>query len=154
MQQTLEPILKEHSFFAGLRPEHMALVVGCASNVKFEAGSFIFREGEEANQFYIVREGRVAIEMVASRRRGITIETLGRDDVLGWSWLVSPYKWHFNARVVDATRAIALDAKCLREKCLQDHELGYELLSRVLHVIEQRLQATRMQLLDVYSAQS
>jgi len=73
--------------------------------------------------------------------------------VLGWSWLVSPYRWHFSARVVEETRAIALDAKCLRGKCETDHELGYELLNRVLHVVEQRLQSTRMQLLDVYSVQ-
>jgi CRP/FNR family cyclic AMP-dependent transcriptional regulator len=148
--QTLEPILAGYTFFEGLRPEHMALLVGCASNVRFEAGSYIFREGEEANQFYVVREGKVAIEIAKSKRKVITIETLGRDDVLGWSWLVSPYRWHFNARVVEPSRAIALDAKCLRMKCEQDHELGYELLSRVLHVVEQRLQATRMQLLDVY----
>ena len=150
--QTLEPILAEHTFFEGLRPDHIALIVGCASNIKFEAGRYIFREGEEANQFFIIREGMVAIELHESRRKVITIETIGRDDVLGWSWLVSPYRWHFNARVVEATRAIALDAKCLRTKCETDRELGYELLNRVLHVVEQRLQATRMQLLDLYSA--
>jgi CRP/FNR family transcriptional regulator, cyclic AMP receptor protein len=71
--------------------------------------------------------------------------------VLGWSWLVAPYRWHFDARVVEATRAIALDAKCLRSKCEQDHELGFELLNRVLQVVEQRLQSARMQLLDVYA---
>jgi CRP-like cAMP-binding protein len=151
--QTLEPILAGHSFFEGLRPEHMALLVGCASNVKFEAGTYIFREGEEANQFYIVREGRVAIEIAESKRKVITIETLGRDDVLGWSWMVSPYRWHFSGRAVEPTRAIALDAKCLRMKSEQDHELGYELLNRVLNVVEQRLRATRVQLLDVYGTQ-
>jgi CRP/FNR family cyclic AMP-dependent transcriptional regulator len=98
--QTLEPILAEHSFFEGLRPDHIALIVGCASNVKLEAGRYIFREGEEANQFFVIREGMVAIELHESRRKVITIETIGRDDVLGWSWLVSPYRWHFNARVV------------------------------------------------------
>jgi CRP/FNR family cyclic AMP-dependent transcriptional regulator len=151
---TLERILAEHSFFAGLTSEHMKLLVGCASNVKFEEGSYIFRQDEEANQFYIIREGLVAIEIPESRRKSITIETLGRDDVLGWSWLVSPYRWHFNARVVETTRAITLDAKCLRGKCEQDHELGFELLSRVLHVVEQRLRSTRMQLINVYGAET
>jgi CRP/FNR family cyclic AMP-dependent transcriptional regulator len=152
--QTLEPILAEHSFFEGLRPEHMALLVGCASNVRFGAGSFIFREGEEADRFFIIREGKVAIEIPAGRRKTITIETLGPDDVLGWSWMVSPYRWRFTARVVEATRAIALDAACLRGKCQADHELGYEMLNRVLQVVEQRLQATRMQLIDVYGESS
>jgi CRP/FNR family transcriptional regulator, cyclic AMP receptor protein len=148
--QTLEPILTEHAFLKGLGHAHLQLLIGCASNVKFTAGDHIFREGEEANYFYILREGKVAIEIPAGHRHGITIETIGSGDVLGWSWLVAPYRWRFDARVVEPTRAIALDAKCLRGKCERNHELGFELLNRVLQVVEQRLQAARMQLLDVY----
>lgn len=149
---SLDVILAEHPFFKGLRPSHIQQITGCASNVKFGAGEYIFREGEEANHFYVLREGRVAIEIPASKHRSITIETLDPGDVLGWSWLVSPYRWHFDARVVDPTRAIALDAKCLRAKCEQDHALGYQLVSRTLHVVEQRLKAARMQLLDLYGS--
>jgi CRP-like cAMP-binding protein len=151
--QTLEPILAEHSFLKGLRHEHLQLLIGCASNVKFAPGDYVCREGEEANHFYILREGRVAIEIPAGHRHGIIIETIGPDDVLGWSWVVAPYRWRFDALVVEPTRAIALDAKCLRGKCEKDHELGFELLNRVLQVIEQRLNATRMQLLDMYGGQ-
>jgi hypothetical protein len=75
---------------------------------------------------------------------------LGEGEILGWSWLIPPYNWHFDARAVELTRAIALDGKCLRNKCEQDHDLGYELLKRFAHIMEQRLQATRLQLLDVY----
>jgi CRP-like cAMP-binding protein len=70
--------------------------------------------------------------------------------VLGWSWLFPPYRWHFDARALELTRAIALDGKCLREKCEEDHDLGYELVKRVAQIIMERLQATRLQLLDVY----
>ncbi len=151
--QTLEPILAEHAFLKGLRHEHVHLLIGCASNVKFAAGDHIFREGAEANHFYILREGKVAIEIPAGHRHGIIIETIGAGDVLGWSWLVAPYRWRFDARVIEPTPAIALDAKCLRAKCEQDHELGFELLNRVLQVVEQRLQSTRMQLLDMYGGE-
>jgi CRP/FNR family cyclic AMP-dependent transcriptional regulator len=151
--QTLEPILADHPFLKGLRHEHVQLLVGCASNVKFADGDFIFREGEEANHFYILREGKVAIEIPAGHRHGIVIETIGAGEVLGWSWVVAPYRWRFDARVTEATRAVALDAKCLRGKCQQDHELGFELLNRVLQVIEQRLHSTRMQLLDIYGGE-
>lgn len=152
--ETLERILSEHPFLKGLAPEYIQLIVGCAANVRFDAGEFIFREGEEANQFYVIRQGRVALSLFAPERGAIVIETLGEGDILGWSWLVPPYHWRFNAQAVELTRAIALDGKCLRAKCESDHDLGFELLKRFAHIIEQRLQATRLQLLDVYGARS
>ncbi len=152
--ETLERILAEHPFFAGLDARHIQLIVGCATNVRFDAGQFIFREGEEANEFYVIRHGKVALEIFVPGRGPVTIQTLGEGEILGWSWLIPPYHWHFNARAIELTRAIALDGKCLRAKCEDDHDLGYELLKRFAHIVEQRLQATRLQLLDVYGVHS
>ena len=153
MQETLEHILGTQPFLEGLPEEYLQLLVGCASNVRFAPGAFIFREGEEAGQIYLLRDGRVALEIFAPQCPPIVVDTLEKEDVLGWSWLVAPYVWRFNARVVETTRAIALDGKCLRMKCEQDHHLGYDLLKRFTQIMDQRLQATRLQLLDVYSAQ-
>ena len=148
--ETLEPILAEHPFLKGLEPRFIQLIVGCASNLRFNAGEFLFREGQEASQFYIIRHGKVAIELGAAQRGVINIQTLGEGEILGWSWLIPPYSWHFDARAVELTRVIALDGKCLRAKCEEDHQLGYEFLKRFLHIIAQRLEATRLQLLDLY----
>ncbi|MDW8105819.1 MAG: cyclic nucleotide-binding domain-containing protein, partial [Armatimonadota bacterium] len=148
--RTLESILAEHPFFAGLEPRYVQVIAGCASNVVFEEGRIIFREGEEADRFYLIREGRVALEVHAAGIGTLTIQTLDAGDILGWSWLVPPYRWHFDARAIEQTRAIALDGECLRRKCEEDHDLGYELLKRFAEIITQRLQATRLQLLDVY----
>ena len=148
--QTLEPYLTEHPFLKGLDPRHLNIIVGCASNVSFDAEQYILREGDEATNFYIIHQGKVALEIFTSDRGPITIQTIGEGDVLGWSWLIPPYQWHYDARVIEPTSAIALDAKCLRIKCEEDHDLGYELLKRFAHVITQRLEATRLQLLDVY----
>ena len=148
--ENLEQILAEHSFLQGLESHYLDLIVGCASNVRFDAGQFIFHEGEEANQFYIIRHGKVALEIFSPERGAIEIDTLEEGDVLGWSWLIPPYHWLFDARAVELTRAIALDGKCLRNKCEEDHDLGYQLLKRFAHIVEQRLQSTRLQLLDVY----
>ena len=148
--QTLEPYLAEHPFLKGLDPHHLKIIVGCASNVRFDAGQYILREGEEANNFYIIRHGIVAVELFAAERGTITIQTIGEGEILGWSWLIPPYRWRFDAKAVELTRAIALDGKCLRNKCEQDHDLGYELLKRFVHIITSRLDATRLQLLDVY----
>lgn len=148
--KTLEPYMAEHPFLKNLEPQHLKILVGCASNVRFDAGQFILREGEEANNFYIIRHGKVSLEIFTPDRGPITIQTIGEGEVLGWSWLIPPYHWHYDARALELTRAIALDGKCLRMKCEQDHDLGYELLKRFAHIITRRLEATRIQLLDVY----
>ncbi len=150
--RTLEPYLAEHPFLKGLDHRFLEILVGCASNVRFDAGQFVFREGSEANNFYIIRHGKVSVEVFAAGRGSITIQTIGEGDILGWSWLIPPYNWRFDAKAIELTRAIALDGKCLREKCERDHDLGYELLKRFSHIIAQRLEATRLQLLDIYGA--
>ena len=151
--ETLEPILAGHPFFKDIDPAYLKTLAGCASNVRFQSGAVIFREGEEANQFFLVREGRIAIETFIEGRGPITIQTLSAGEILGWSWLVPPYHFRFDARAVEAVRAIALDGKCLRGKCDADPRLGYELLKRFATVITARLEATRLQVLDVYGAQ-
>jgi CRP/FNR family transcriptional regulator, cyclic AMP receptor protein len=148
--ETLEPILAEHPFARDLDKRYLDLLVGCAANMRFDPGEFLFREGEEANQFYLIREGVVAIEVFAGPAGQLTVTTIGAGEVLGWSWLFPPYRWKFDARATELTRAIALDAKCLRTKCEADHDLGYELLKRFAYMVEQRLDATRLQLLNIY----
>ena len=149
--ETLERIVAEHPFFAGLDGGFTSLMVGCASNVRFKAGTYILKEGTAANTFYLIREGKVALEVRAPQHEPIVISTLDVGDILGWSWLLSPFQWKFHARAVDDVRAIALDGKCLRTKCEENHDLGYEVLKRFARIIEQRLDATRLQLLDVYA---
>jgi CRP-like cAMP-binding protein len=147
---TLEPILAKHPFFQDLDSEYLKLVVGCAANVLFQPGQVIFRMGDEADRFYLIRRGKVAIELSAQPRGTITILTLGEGDTLGWSWLIPPYRSRFNARANEQTLAIGMDGQCLRKKCAADHHLGYELLSRVAPILVDRLEATGIQLLDLY----
>jgi CRP/FNR family transcriptional regulator, cyclic AMP receptor protein len=150
--ENLERILLEHPFFSGMLPEHLRLLVSCASNARFDADQFILREGDEANEFYLIRHGKVALQVYAPEQGALTIETLGEGEILGWSWLVPPYRWKFDARALELTRAIALDGKCLREKSETDYHLGYELLKRFAQVVVDRLQTARLQLLNVYEA--
>ncbi|MGB7590169.1 MAG: cyclic nucleotide-binding domain-containing protein [Terriglobia bacterium] len=148
--ETLERILSEHPFLNDFPDRHLELVVGCASNVRLEAGQFIFHEGEEANTFYLIRQGKVALQIFSERRGPLTVLTLGEGEILGWSWLFPPYRWKFSARTLEPTRVFAIDGQCLRAKAEQDHELGYELLKRFAYVVEARLEAMRLQLINVY----
>jgi CRP-like cAMP-binding protein len=136
--------------FAGLSPEHLELIAGCARNVGFEAGGLLFREGDAAETFLLVRRGRVALEQHTPERGPILIETVEPGEVVGWSWLFDPYRWHLDARAVEDVRAVEFDGACLRGKCEDDKELGYELMSRFAQVIIDRLQHTRLRLLDIY----
>src|SRR5690242_10963572 len=102
--ETLERILSAHPFFEQLDRRYHPLLTGCASNVRFHAGDYIFHEGEDADKFYLIREGKVALEVDAPRRQPIAVHTLSEGEVLGWSWLIPPYKWHFNAHVVEPVR--------------------------------------------------
>src|SRR5208337_1333897 len=133
--ETLERIIAEHPFFAGLDDNFTRLMVSCASNVRFKAGTYILKEGDPANTFYLIREGKVAVEVFAPQRKPIIVSTLSVGEILGWSWLLPPFQWKFHARAVDDVRAIALDGKCLRTKCEENHDLGYEVLKRFAQIM-------------------
>ena len=151
--ENLGRVISEHPFCKGLEPDYVDLLTSCASNVLFDKGHHLFREGGEANQFYLIREGKVSLEVLASQDPLLTVETVEAGEVLGWCWLVPPYRWRFGARAVEPVRAIAVNGKCLRAKCEKNSHLGYELLKRSVEIVGQRLGATRFRLLDLYSAE-
>jgi CRP/FNR family cyclic AMP-dependent transcriptional regulator len=148
----LERIVKEHPFFSGLEKGFCQLVCGCAKNVRFEAGHYLFHDGEPANELYLLRHGRVALEVAVPGRGALTFQTLSAGDIIGVSWLIPPYRWTYDAKALDLTRAIAMDATCLRGKCEEDHDLGYELMKRFVPILIERLHGTRLQMLDVYGS--
>jgi CRP/FNR family transcriptional regulator, cyclic AMP receptor protein len=146
----LERIISEQPFFAGLPAEYSELVAGCCRNHVFQAEHYLFREGDPANEFFLMRHGKVALEVAAPGRNPVVFSTLGPGEIVGASWLVPPYQWMFDARAVELTRAIGVDAACLRRKCDADHHLGYEMMKRFLPVFVKRLHDTRLQILDIY----
>ena len=148
--RTLETIIGEHPFFGGLSPDYLSLLASCASNVRFNVNDFIFREGEAAERFYLIRHGKVSLDVYAPGRGPIVIQTVAEDEVLGWSWLFPPYQWHFDARALTLTRAIAFDGHCLRAKANSDTEFGYALLKKFMPLIVKSLERVELQLLDVY----
>jgi CRP-like cAMP-binding protein len=146
----LDELVGQSPIVVGLNQRHLDLIVGCGENVAFQPGAYIFREGDPADTFYLLRHGRVLLETFIPGRGALTIETIDEGDVLGWSWLFSPYRWHYDARTLETVRAIAFDGTCLRGKCDADPVFGYELLRRFAPVMLERLQATRLRLIDMY----
>jgi len=150
MPQTLEPLLGSHPFFARLTSPYLALVVGCAANVLFDDGEFLFREGTRSDVFFLLRDGGLALEVAAPSGTGaLTVQTLGPGDIAGFSWLIEPHVWRFDGRAVGQVRAVELDGAYLRNKCEEDPRLGYELMRAFAALASTRLQATRLQMLDM-----
>jgi CRP-like cAMP-binding protein len=148
--ETIEVLLRDVPFFARMNDAQLELLAGCASNKRFLEGEMLFREGDDADTFYVVRHGSVGLEMFVPARGSITIETIEEGEIVGWSWLFPPHRWHFDARALELVRATAFDGACLRGKCEADPALGYDLMSRFAQILIERLQWTRLRLLDLY----
>ena len=150
MPQSLEQLLADVALFEDLDDDERALIAGCGQNVHFAEGEYIFRDGEAADSFFLIRHGSVALEAFVPTRGPVVIETLEAGEVLGWSWLFPPCRWHFDARALSSVRATGFDGACLRGKCDDDPALGYDLMKRFAQVFTERLQWTRLRLLDIY----
>jgi len=146
----LERIVLGQPFFADLGAEFGAAISGCARNLRFAAGEYLFREGEPANEFYLIRQGTVALELHSPGQQPMVVATLREGDILDGSWLVPPYRWTFDSRALDPVRVLGVDARCLRDKCEADHDLGYELMKRFAGMMGERRRAMRLQMADVY----
>lgn len=148
---TLEESIAQHPFWKGLPSQYVALLKQCATFKHFEAQQQIFASGSQADCFYLIRHGHVAIETPFIPGRGIVIiQTVGDGEALGWSWFFPPYEWHYSARAIEPTEMIAFQASTLRENAAAHCGFGYDLAMRIGQIMLQRLQATRLQLLDVY----
>lgn len=152
-KQTLGNALKEHPFFQGMKQEHLDMLADCGDTATFADGDVLFRQEEEADRFFVVLHGHIALDLAAADRGRVTIQTLEQGEILGWSWLFPPYLWHFDARSMGETKCIVMDGKCLRAKLEHEAALGFELMKRFSAIIIDRLQATRMQLMDIYGPQ-
>jgi CRP-like cAMP-binding protein len=150
MIESLKPIIKAQPFFRGFSEPMTDLIVGCAANVRFAGDEYLIREGEPANEFFLIREGKVALSAHAPQYGNLRVQTLGAGEMVGWSWLVPPYRARFDAVAIEDTRTLRFDGACLRGKCEQDPAMGYELLKRVSRTLVERLESARLQLMDVY----
>ena len=143
----LKETITGHPFFHGMKPEHLDILANGATEAKFKTEQILFREGDPANQFYLIGSGRIALEAHEADDGTVLVQNLGAGDVLGWSWLFPPFVWHFQARAEEPTTAIVLNGAHLLMAAERNHEFGCELMKRVAQVVIQRLQATRKQLL-------
>jgi len=150
MRDSVLNMLRHHPFVAEFEPRHIDKLANLAKEVHFERDQIMFREGDECSEFYLIVNGLVALE-IAAPGHTFRVQTLFAGDELGWSALLMGRGKHFQARTLDRVDALALEGSELLAACEQDTLFGYTLMSRLLAVVAERLQATRLQLLDTYS---
>ena len=144
--------LAAHKFLREMPSQHLARLATVAHIEDVPAGHRFFEEGQHADRFWLLQEGRVMLDLHVPGRGDVIIESFGPGAVLGWSWLFPPYDWQFGATAAEPVRAIVLDAPAVRVMCATDPALGYELTRRFTAVMLDRLQNTRLRLLDLYGA--
>ena len=145
-RRNTEARVAAHPFLIGMNQHQIKLLIDCALLTRFAADQIIFRTGETANRFYLIESGVVALEAISIDESPVLIDTVKAGDLLGWSWLFPPYRWHFDARAFEPTTAIFFYGTVLREYCERDPVLGYELFKRMSEVMIHRLQAARTSL--------
>jgi CRP-like cAMP-binding protein len=146
--------LADHPFLRDLPSAHVREVAECSQSASFDEDAYLFRAHEYAQWFYLLFRGSVGLKVHVPHLGPIPIQTIKAGEALGWSWLLPPYRWHFDARAIEPVDAAAIDARRLRHVMDGQPALGYELLKRTTVIMGQRLQATRLQLLDVYEART
>lgn len=152
--QGLERTLRGHPRFKGFPDDFLEAVVGCGMNQVYKAGDYLFHEGDDADYIYLIREGLVSLELNSPAEGPMSFMTEATGGVIGLTWLIPPYTWHFDARAKQDTRVFAFDAHCLRGKCNADPALGFAVMKQFMPVILERLHDARVQLLDLYRARS
>lgn len=150
-----DPVIRTYlgrlPFLEGLSSAHLDQLASFAVTTRFTTQQRVFKSDTAADSFYIVRDGKVGVEIPAVAGEPLRIQTLGNDGVLGWSWLIPPYRWSFDARALAPSDIITVDGARLRQLCETDQVLGYQLLKRFAVLMAERLNASRVAAIKEYS---
>lgn len=147
----IERVLAEHPFTHDFSASDREGLAALAQRRTYGPDEWLIREGRAADALFLIVDGLVALEVFVPERGAIRVQTVGAGEVIGWSWVVPPYRWAFDARAVMKTDAIVFEAERLRALMEQDPRLGYRILHKLLGVVAERLKATRLQLMDIYA---
>lgn len=150
--QNFRSALEQHPFLMEMPPAFLKKIADLASCREFEPGQFLFRQGQQANGFYLILQGQVDLELFSASGGPVVLQKMREGEVIGWSWFVPPFLWRFDARAVEPITVAFLDATQLRTDMQADHSLGYEILSRLVAVIAERLESARSELVELYAA--
>jgi CRP-like cAMP-binding protein len=146
--QSIEEYLSTHAFFSGLDDSFMKFLTSSAKEVQIKEGHVLFQQGKPADKFYLVRNGKISVQVPALMGPTLELQTLGEDQILGWSWLIPPYRWNFHARALEDSEVLEFDGSAILARCEEDPKFGYELFKRFAALMSERLDAARQKMMD------
>ena len=149
--QSIAEYLSAHEFFSELSEDVLKFLCECASAREIKKEQILFRQGERADKFYVIRNGRISVQIPALMGPTLEIQALGQDQVLGWSWLISPYQWNFQAKAEEDSELLEFDGTAVLARCEQEPKFGYELLKRFAALMSERLDAARQKMMDQWN---
>ena len=147
----IRDVLARNAFFEGLAEATLDLLADHATTCHLETNEILFRHDDTADRFFIVCSGRIALEVPAIEGPNLEVQSIGPDSLLGWSWLIPPYKWQFRARAVEASELVEVDGAAIRAHCDQDPRLGYELMKRFAGLMSERMAHARRKMMDEWN---
>ena len=149
--QSITEYLSAHEFFSEFSDDVLKFLCECSSTREIKKGQILFLQGEHADKFYIVRSGRISIQMPAIMGPTLEIQTVDEDQVLGWSWLISPYRWNFQTKAEEDSELLQFDGTAILARCEQEPKFGYELLKKFAGLMSVRLNAARQKMMDEWN---
>ena len=149
--QSITEYLSAHEFFSEFSDDSLKFLCECSSTREIKKGQILFLQGEHADKFYVVRSGRISIQMPAIMGPTLEIQTVDEDQVLGWSWLISPYKWNFQTKAEEDSELLQFDGTAILARCEQEPKFGYELLKKFAGLMSVRLNAARQKMMDEWN---
>ena len=150
-KQAIEDFLSSHPFFSGMDKRYVEFLANSVTEIQIGEGEVLFHQGDRADKFYLLRQGKVSVQVPALVGPVLEIQTLGKDQILGWSWLISPYRWHFLARAVEDSTMLEFDGSVILAHCDEDPKFGYELLKRFAALMSERLESARQKMMDQWN---
>lgn len=151
MSESILEYLAGHPTFRDLDPEQIAVLAAHGSEQNLARGETLFKQDDDARRFYILRSGRVRVEIPSLYGPPLEVQSLGPDEILGWSWLIAPYRWTFAAIAETDSRLLVFDGESLLGHCEKDPAFGYALMKRFTALMSERLHAARLRMMENWS---
>ena len=149
--QSITEYLSAHEFFSEFSDDSLKFLCECSSMREIKKGQILFLQGEHADKFYVVRSGRISLQMPAIMGPTLEIQAVDEDQVLGWSWLISPYQWNFQTKAEDDSELLQFDGAAILARCEQDPKLGFELVKKFAALMSMGLNAARLKMMDEWN---
>lgn len=148
---SIQDYLSTHKFFSGLDENFLKFLSESATELSIKKNDVLFQQGKRADTFYLLREGQISVQVPALVGPSLEIQQLGDNQLLGWSWLIPPYRWNFMARAEQDSYLLEFDGNAILTRCEEDAEFGYELLKRFATLMSERLDAARQKMMDQWN---